>query len=173
MRFWCDIILGLSSLFIVLFSVIYLASSVMMRRRDVRNAASNNQLLLEPDAEERAQSLFRKLLTERQLVEYDRTGRVSVPLPNGHYARIGYTGVVRPGLIQWPDTAQCIYPKGYLPPTDRLIGQLLSIREDPNKVRAVSRLPPLDLGKRSPPPPWIQRLYDLDTGRVNLGERDG
>ncbi len=99
------------------------------------------------DAEEKAQTLFRRLLDPQQRAEYDRWGCVSVPLPDGQVARIGFSGVDRPGMIAWPDGIfQCVGPSmrhyGSIPRTDVLIAQLLYLRANPVGVRRVSGIPP-------------------------------
>ena len=98
------------------------------------------------DSEERAQALFQRLLKPEQREEWRKRGLVTVPLGNGQSAQIGSGSVNwqgHPGLY-----SQCVGPNmmkfGAMPRSDIFVAQLLYLRNNPNGVRAVSNLPPLD-----------------------------
>lgn len=104
------------------------------------------------DPDQRATAVFESLLTPVQLNQWTKTRQVTVPLAGGRAAIIGT------GRVWWSDGEnQCVGPymtfHDHMPMGDILLCQLLYLRNDPNYVRSVSQLVPIEQmgrGRRLP-----------------------
>lgn len=99
-------------------------------------------------ARERSRGLLRSLLTPQQWAEFEAAGVVSEQI-NGCDFRLRPGGVIEAAKARLVGTVReqwCIAPdpwadgNDYMPDEDKLIGQLLHLRADPDKLRAAANV---------------------------------